>query len=117
MLWGMPRSSVALRAVPLAALIAVAALAFAAFRPDPREIMLRVAAAGFVVGIGVGGILAVLVPVGWVALAWRRTVGRRRTAARMLAFLIAVLVPLALVAVAVVLYGTGQPSPTVAPEA
>lgn len=105
-----------------AALIALAALAVATgltivvARPDPREVALRIAAAGFVVGLGVGAILALLVPTGWIALVWRRTIGRQRTAANVGLFVIALAVTLALVGLAVLLYVQAQPTFSPPPE-
>lgn len=116
-LWRMPRTSLALRAVPIAAVLAVAALAYVAVRPDPREVVLRVAAAGFVVALGVAAILAGAIPLGWVAFVWRRTVGRRRTPGRAAAFLILVLLTALALAAALVIVTAAQPAPIPAPEA
>ena len=116
----MTRPSAAARTLPGFALFVLAAAALAvaaiALRPDPREVVLRSAAAAFVVGIGVAAILAVLIPIGWTVFVWRRTAGRRSRGG-IGRFLVVMALTIAAIGVAAYLVWTFLPASPISPPA
>ena len=94
------------------AVVAVAALAVVAARPNAHDVMIGLAGVAFRVGLGVAIILAAAIPVGWVAWLWRRT--RRHRGRFVLGLALTVAVIAALVALVLVLLPA---APATLPEA
>lgn len=97
-----------------AAVVAVASLTAMLVRPDPRDVIIGAAGAAFTVGLGVGMILVVALPIGWIVFLWRRTARHRGRFVVLLAFTIAAI---AVVAALLVFVVPLSPSHTAAPEA